>query len=116
MKELPDSDGKYSRLNLLQSLQLNFVSEPIYHAHILFGHCYKQQEGWAKYLSRLVRGNGILYDIEFLTEPNGRRVAAFGYHAGYAGAAVALMAWAHRVSDPSAPLGPVRHTTFRTGA
>ena len=31
---------------------------------------------------------------EFLEDQNGRRVAAFGYYAGYAGAAIALMDWA----------------------
>ena len=31
---------------------------------------------------------GILLDLEFLSR-NGRRVAAFGYHAGFAGAAIA---------------------------
>ena len=82
------------KAELMQSLQLKLVLEPVYHAHIKFGHCYKQQEGWTKYLSRFVHGGGILYDIEFLTGLDGRRVAAFGYYAGYAGAAVALMAWA----------------------
>ena len=55
------------------------------HTHIHFGHCYKNQDGWEQYLSRFIRGNGMLYDLEFLTEA-GRRVSAFGYHAGYAGA------------------------------
>jgi saccharopine dehydrogenase (NAD+, L-lysine-forming) len=31
--------------------------------------------------------------LEFLTDATGRRVAAFGYHAGYSGAAVAVMVW-----------------------
>lgn len=44
-------------------------------------------------LSRFQRGGGTLYDLEFLTDATGRRVAAFGYYAGYAGAAVALMVW-----------------------
>lgn len=44
-------------------------------------------------LSRFPKGGGTLYDLEFLTDATGRRVAAFGYHAGYAGAAVALMVW-----------------------
>ena len=44
-------------------------------------------------LSRFSRGGGTLYDLEFLTDDTGRRVAAFGYHAGYAGAAVAIMVW-----------------------
>ena len=48
-------------------------------------------------LSRYARGGGILYDMEFL-ESEKRRVAAFGYHAGYAGAALALQAWARQMS------------------
>lgn len=57
-----------------------------------------------------MRGHGLLYDIEFLTnDDDGRRVAAFGYHAGYAGAAVALLAWTHQVTHPpdGPPLGPI---------
>lgn len=90
----------------LQLVSNPFI-EPLHHAHIQFGHCYKQQEGWAQYLSRFARGRGVLYDIEFLTGEDGRRVAAFGYYAGYAGAAVALMAWAHQLSSPGTELGPV---------
>lgn len=35
-----------------------------------------------------------MYDLEFLTDANGRRVAAFGYHAGFAGAAAGALAYA----------------------
>ncbi|ATY65274.1 saccharopine dehydrogenase [Cordyceps militaris] len=77
------------------------------HSHIQFGHCYKQQDGWAEYLARFARGGGILYDIEFLKGEDGVRVAAFGYWAGYAGAAVALLAWSHQVQRPGVPLGAV---------
>jgi saccharopine dehydrogenase (NAD+, L-lysine forming) len=80
-----------------------FSLVPLVHSHIQFGHCYKGQEGWAHYLDRFVRGNGILYDIEFLTDASGKRVAAFGYYAGYAGAAVSLLAWAHQVQNPGTP-------------
>lgn len=45
-------------------------------------------------LSRWSKGGGTLLDLEFLTDANGRRVAAFGYHAGFAGAALALQVWA----------------------
>jgi saccharopine dehydrogenase (NAD+, L-lysine-forming) len=34
-----------------------------------------------------------LYDIEYLVSPAGKRVAAFGYWAGYAGAAVTMSCW-----------------------
>lgn len=48
----------------------------------MFAHCYKGQEGWGEVLGRFVEGKGLLYDLEFL-EKEGRRVAAFGYYAGY---------------------------------
>ena len=35
-----------------------------------------------------------MYDLEYLTDPEGRRLAAFGYWAGFSGAAVSLKAYA----------------------
>jgi hypothetical protein len=43
-----------------------------------FAHCYKQQAGWEKVLSRWPRGKGTLFDLEFLTDEAGRRVAGKG--------------------------------------
>lgn len=48
-------------------------------------------------LDRFNRGNGTLYDLEFLQDESGRRVAAFGYHAGFAGSAVGCLALAEQV-------------------
>lgn len=75
LKELPD-DGT-----------------PLRHRHIMFGHAYKGQSAGQVLLARFQAGGGTLYDLEYLTDDAGRRVAAFGYWAGYAGAAVALMCW-----------------------
>jgi saccharopine dehydrogenase (NAD+, L-lysine-forming) len=72
LKELPEADT------------------PLKHTFIHFAHCYKQQGGWEQVLSRFPRGGGMLYDLEFLQDSTGRRVAAFGYHAGFVGAALAL--------------------------
>ena len=71
-------------------------TDPLHHTHIQFAHCYKKQAGWSKVLSRFHRGGGTLYDIEFLNDANGRRVAAFGFHAGFAGAAAGALAVAAR--------------------
>ncbi len=76
----------------------------------------KNQGDWKEVLGRFPRGGGTLYDLEFLADEKGRRwvnpacsqtmssdkantlysirVAAFGFHAGYAGAALALLDWA----------------------
>jgi saccharopine dehydrogenase (NAD+, L-lysine-forming) len=79
LKELPEGDHS----NLI-------------HKHIMFAHCYKGQEGWIDVLSRFSKGNGLLLDLEFLMI-NKRRVAAYGYYAGFAGSAVALDVWAHQI-------------------
>ncbi|MFP7672897.1 saccharopine dehydrogenase [Marivita sp. S0852] len=76
LKELPD-DGSALR-----------------HRHIMFGHAYKGQPAGQRLLARFKAGGGTLYDLEYLENPEGRRVAAFGYWAGYAGAAVSLLAFA----------------------
>lgn len=79
LKELPEED-----------------TFPLIHEHIQFAHCYKDQAGWQTVLSRYARGNGTLYDLEFLENEQGRRVAAFGYYAGFAGAALGLKDWAFK--------------------
>jgi saccharopine dehydrogenase (NAD+, L-lysine-forming) len=76
LKELPD-DGT-----------------PLVHRHIMFGHAFKGQPAGQLLLRRFRAGGGTLYDLEYLVDAAGRRVAAFGYWAGYAGAAVALKCWA----------------------
>jgi saccharopine dehydrogenase (NAD+, L-lysine forming) len=75
LKELPD-DGSALR-----------------HRHVMFGHAYKGQVAGRELLDRFGRGGGTLYDLEYLVDDNGRRVAAFGYWAGFAGAAVAYHCW-----------------------
>lgn len=67
---------------------------PLRHRHIMFGHAYKGQPAGQDLLRRFRAGGGVLYDLEYLVDEDGRRVAAFGYWAGFAGAAVTLLAWA----------------------
>ena len=81
LKELPD-DGT-----------------PLHHRHIMFGHAYKGQPDGQILLKRFKAGGGTLYDLEYLVDEDGRRVAAFGYWAGFAGAAVALKCWASLKQD-----------------
>lgn len=80
---------------------------PLIHEHVQFAHCYKDQHGWREVLARFPAGKGVLYDLEFLQDENGRRVAAFGFYAGFAGAALGVWDWALRNSTGK-PLGPVK--------
>lgn len=64
---------------------------PIEHKHIYFAHIFKGQEGSTEVFKRYTEGGGELFDLEFLTDQNNKRVCAFGYWAGYVGGAVSLL-------------------------
>lgn len=78
---------------------------PLPHKHIMFGHAYKGQAAGRVLLDRFKAGGGTLYDLEYLVDDAGRRVAAFGYWAGFAGAAISLKCWA--AQQRGALCGPV---------
>jgi saccharopine dehydrogenase (NAD+, L-lysine-forming) len=71
------------------------------HTHIYFAHAFKAQCGWKQLLTRFERGGGSLLDIEYMTDLHGRRVVAFGYWAGYMGAALALLHWLDKAAGRS---------------
>jgi saccharopine dehydrogenase (NAD+, L-lysine forming) len=79
---------------------------PLPHRHIMFGHAFKGQPAGQELLRRFKAGGGTLYDLEYLVTEDGRRVAAFGYWAGFAGAAVSLKCWlAQQQGGICAPVG-----------
>lgn len=71
--------------------------------HIYFAHAYKGQTGSRELLGRFAAGGGTLLDLEYLVDDTGRRVAAFGYWAGYIGAALAVL---QRRGELPVPLRP----------
>ncbi|MBM7770676.1 saccharopine dehydrogenase (NAD+, L-lysine-forming) [Actinokineospora baliensis] len=73
------------------------------HRHIYFGHAYKAQHGAATLLDRFTAGGGALLDMEYLTDDSGRRLAAFGYWAGYVGAALAVLHLRGQLTTPLVP-------------
>ena len=79
--------------------ELPEASFPLTHRHIYFAHAYKEQSGWEHILGRFKEGKGKLFDLEFLLDGNNRRIAAFGYCAGFAGAALAVKSWIEQQSN-----------------
>ncbi len=74
-------------------LGLKEVTDPsvtFSHQHIYFAHIYKGQKGADDIIQRYKKDGGILYDLEYLTDVDNRRISAFGRWAGFAGAAFAL--------------------------
>ncbi len=80
---------------------------PLTHQHIYFAHAYKEQAGWQDLLTRFKLGGGQLFDLEYLLDKQQRRIAAFGYWAGFAGAALAVLAWANQQQKISPPLADI---------
>jgi saccharopine dehydrogenase (NAD+, L-lysine-forming) len=86
IKELPDEPGE------------------LRHKHIYFAHAFKGQSDAEVTLDRFRKGGGQLFDIEYLTDDNGKRVVAFGFWAGYVGAALGVL---HLADALEAPLHPM---------
>lgn len=80
----------------------------------MFGHAFKGEHSGARLLRRFKAGGGTLYDIEYLVDDTGRRVAAFGYWAGYAGAMVAMHCWI--AQQKGGLCGPIGASSDRTAA
>jgi saccharopine dehydrogenase (NAD+, L-lysine-forming) len=70
------------------------------HRHVMFGHAYKGQPGAVELLRRFVAGGGELLDLEYLVDDAGRRLTAFGYWAGYVGAALAVLSARGTLTTP----------------
>ena len=85
LKELPDEPGLLT------------------HRHVFFGHAYKRQPGATDLLRRFAVGGGALLDLEYLVDDHGRRLAAFGFWAGYLGAALAVLKHRGRLVAPLVP-------------
>jgi len=79
---------------------------------IHFAHLYKEQSGWQAEIARFSKGGGVLYDLEYLTI-NHHRVAAFGYWAGWMGAALAAWRQLAQAQGKDGPEGGVRSFTRR---
>jgi saccharopine dehydrogenase (NAD+, L-lysine-forming) len=84
--------------------ELPEAPEALVHRHIFFGHAYKEQPGAERLLRRFAAGGGELLDLEYLVDDAGRRLAAFGYWAGYIGAALAVLHLRGALETPLHPM------------
>ncbi|WP_440900082.1 saccharopine dehydrogenase [Actinosynnema sp.] len=85
--------------------ELPDLPERLPHRHVFFGHAYKGQPGARELLGRFAAGGGALLDLEYLTDDDGRRLTAFGYWAGYLGAALTVLHDRGALPTPLRPTG-----------
>ena len=102
-----DSYEKYDKAYYIMGLKELYgtVEDSFKFCHVYFAHCYKNQTGWKELLCKFKEGR--ILDLEFLTL-NNRRVAAFGYYAGYSGVALSLDIY----NGNSGPYEPQNKTEF----
>ena len=91
------------------------------HKHIMFAHVFKKQANSEKILDNFKKNKGTLYDLEYLKDTKGKRVAAFGYYAGYSGAFVGLNIWLNYKnnilsSDIKIPLSTTKQNLLNTAS
>lgn len=65
--------------------------------YVFFSHCVKGQKDGMQLLKTIMEKRGTLIDYEKITDKDGRRMIAFGKHAGYAGAVNALWLYGKRL-------------------
>lgn len=94
----------------LKELPLN--KEPLSHKHIYFAHIYKGQADSPEVFSQYRQGGGTLFDLEHLLNPKSARIAAFGYWAGYIGAAISVQAYCHQMKHLASP--KLKHYTNKS--
>lgn len=56
-----------------------------------------------------------MYDLEFLVDEQKRRVSAFGFSAGFTGAALGIKAWAWQLTHPGEKLPAIKSFTQGRG-
>lgn len=69
------------------------------HRHLYFAHSFKNQSGSDIILRAFHESNSELYDFEYLTDVQDRRILAFGEYAGYVGAGLGLMQFFTKFTD-----------------
>lgn len=92
-------DGEY----VVGLKELPELPSTLRHRHVFFGHAYKGQRDGLALLRRFAAGGGALLDLEHLVDDEGRRLTTFGYWAGYAGAALAILHHRNQLAPPLQP-------------
>lgn len=73
--------------------------------HIFFSHSFREQKNAEALLSRFASGGGRIFDLETLEDSSARRLVAFGYWAGFVGAALGVAQYYGGIQGALQPFG-----------
>jgi saccharopine dehydrogenase (NAD+, L-lysine-forming) len=75
------------------------ISKLNQHTHIYFSHSYKNQKKSYKILKSFYDSNSILYDFEYFTNYENKRIISFGHYAGFIGGALGILQFLNNISN-----------------
>jgi len=75
--------------------------------HMYFSHTFKNQTDSSIILNKFKENNGFIYDMEYFTDTNDKRVCAFGFYAGIAGCYIGLLAYYKNMIKQKEPYPPI---------
>lgn len=99
-------DPEFNDCFIVGIKQLSHLTNLDHHRHLYFSHSFKGQDGSTQILQHFQRSQSKLYDCEFLTDAQGKRLIAFGFFAGLVGGALGLLQVAAHQNGSN--LGPLK--------
>jgi len=84
-------DPQFKDCLILGIKELNRLDKLGGHRHVYFSHSFKGQQGADTILQAFKGSKSLLYDLEYLVGDDGKRLIAFGFHAGLVGGALGVL-------------------------
>jgi len=87
-----DKSNDLSQVLIIGLKELDITNDIIFsYQHMYFSHTFKNQLGFDIILNKFRSNGGSIYDMEYFTDSNNKRLIAFGFYAGIAGAFLGLL-------------------------
>jgi saccharopine dehydrogenase (NAD+, L-lysine forming) len=90
-------EASFKSCLILGLKELNAIDSLNKHAHAYFSHALKGQVGSNSILDKFIESKSKLYDFEYCTSPEGKRLISFGWYAGIVGAVLGIQQYRQQV-------------------
>jgi saccharopine dehydrogenase (NAD+, L-lysine-forming) len=90
-------ENKYKDTLIIGLKDLQNLDKLSKHKHMYFSHSFKNQNAADTILSAFTKSNSVIYDFEYFTNSENKRLIAFGYYAGVAAAHLGIKQYLNRL-------------------